>query len=65
MVSDVGIQQAVEKRPSAAVRSMRRTQSTPPFLIIACRQVSRTVRALRLVIFEQPVYKDFFNILFV
>ena len=33
------------------------------FLMIACKQVSETVRVLHLSIFEQPVSEDFCNIL--
>ena len=35
--------------------SLRRTEEYASFLIIACRQVSQTARALHLCVFEQPV----------
>jgi len=39
--------------------SLLRTQKHAPFLLIACKQVSETARALHLCIFEQPVKKTF------
>jgi hypothetical protein len=41
--------------------SLRRTYKYASCLVIACKQVSETARALHLSIFEQPVFKGLFD----
>lgn len=56
--SHAGVRQAVEKRPSAALRSL--------FVIAAYQKYASfltTSRALHLRVFEQPDQRDFFNAL--